>query len=372
MPTFDHQFTAANGTVTTNSVSLTVQEIEDAGVLEILQSPGATLGHWQFLGALLDPSVGSFSFLQPLGHAREVKTAISGLFGRFVARAYATRHLGLTHFAHVRKPPMALGGVMQGQLRRVPNRRGDMPDWVAWGASTGMAIVEAKGCHDGKGPQAALDRAYTQANRAEIRIGRRRAPFKRYAIATRWGFSSPTVSAPMLWVRDPDEEAEISDAERESLEVAMARWHIASLLTSLGHAELAKPLVELTRHRFKNKVAHAQAQARAVLSELTPMMVDGDAAPEQPVIGGYVGRAGLLSSGPIDESEIAVLRKLSLRPTFVGVELDAIKRAIEGITPRGATDGKTETLRDGEDGAGSWVIRLDADERRVAPLARRT
>lgn len=152
----------------------------------------------------------------------------------------------------------------------------------------------------------------------------------------------------------------------------MARWHIASLLTSLGHAELAKPLVELTRHRFKNKVAHAQAQARAVLSELTPMMVDGDAAPEQPVIGGYVGRAGLLSSGPIDESEIAVLRKLSLRPTFVGVELDAIKRAIEGITPRGATDGKTETLRDGEDGAGSWVIRLDADERRVAPLARRT
>ena len=38
MPTFEHQFTAANGTVTTNSISLTVQDIENAGVLEVLQS----------------------------------------------------------------------------------------------------------------------------------------------------------------------------------------------------------------------------------------------------------------------------------------------------------------------------------------------
>jgi hypothetical protein len=372
LPTFDHQFTDATGVITNNSVSLTVQEIEDAGVLEVLQSPGATLGHWQFLGALLDPAVGSFSFLQPLGHAREVKTAISGLFGRFVARAYATRHLRLTHFAHVRKPPMALGGVMHGQLRRVPFRRGDMPDWVAWGAATGMAIVEAKGCHDGKGPQAALDRAYTQTNRAEIRIGKRRAPFKRYAIATRWGFSSPKVTSPMLWVRDPDEQAEISDAERESLEVAMARWHIASLLTSLGHTELAQPLFELTKQRFKNRIAQAQIRARATLSDLTPMMVEGDAAPEHAVIGGYVGRAGFLSSRPIDESEIGVLRKLSLRPTFVGVELEAVKRAIEGVAPREVTDRGKEPLKDGEDGAGSWVIRLEADQRRVIPLDRRT
>ena len=81
MPTFDHQFTAANGTVTTNSVSLTVQEIEDAGVLEILQSPGATLGHWQFLGALLDPSVGSFSFLQPLAEQVErIAIALAAVF----------------------------------------------------------------------------------------------------------------------------------------------------------------------------------------------------------------------------------------------------------------------------------------------------
>lgn len=371
MPTFEHQFTAANGTVTTNSISLTVQDIENAGVLEVLQSPGATLGHWQFLGALLDPTVSSFSFQQPLGHAREVKTAISGLFGRFVARAYATQHLGLTHFAHVRKPPMALGGVMRGQLRRVPYQRGDMPDWVAWGPSAGMAIVEAKGCHDGKGPQAALDRAYVQANRAEIRVRGRPAPFKRYAIATRWGFTSPKTSAPMLWVKDPDEDAEISAAEQESLQLAMVRWHIGSLLVSLGHHGLAKPLLELTGHRFKNRVADAQRRAEAALDDTVPMVVEGDIAPDTPLVGGYVGRAGRLSATQLDASELATLNKLGLRPTFVGIERDAIKQAIEGTVRRAPPDlnkDGTLSLRDGEDGAGSWVLPLDGDARRVLPL----
>ena len=373
MPTFEHQFTAANGTVTTNSISLTVQEIENAGVLEVLQSPGATLGHWQFLGALLDPAVGSFSFQQPLGHAREVKTAISGLFGRFVARAYATRRLGLTNFAHVRKPPMPLGGVMRGQLRRVPYQRGDMPDWVAWGPTAGMAIVEAKGCHDRKGPQAALDRAYIQANRAEIRVRGRPAPFKRYAIATRWGFTSPKVSAPMLWVRDPDEDAEISDGERESLQVAMTRWHIGALMLSLGHEALAKPLLELTGQRFKNRISDAQRRALAALKEAGPMVVEGDVAPDAPLVGGYVGRAGRLNAAQLDDSELETLRKLDLRPTFVGIELHAIKQAIIGTARRelpAVEDDGSLSLREGEDGAGSWVLPLDGGLRRVRPLDR--
>jgi len=373
LPTFEHQFTAANGAVTTNSISLSVQEVENAGVLEILQSPGATLGHWQFLGALLDPAAASFSFQQPLGHAREVKTAISGLFGRFVARAYATRRLGLTHFAHVRKPPMPLGGVMRGQLRRVPYQRGDMPDWVAWGPTAGMAIVEAKGCHDGKGPQAALDRAYIQANRAEIRVRGRPAPFKRYAIATRWGFTSPKVLAPMLWVRDPDEEAEISAAERESLQVAMTRWHIGTLMLSLGHEALAKPLLELTGQRSKSRVGDAQRRALAALKEAGPMVVEGDAAPDAPLVGGYVGRVGRLSAAQLDDSELETLRKLDLRPAFVGIELDAIEKAIRGTIrsklPDFEDDGSL-SLREGEDGAGSWVLPLDSQLRRVLPLDR--
>jgi hypothetical protein len=35
-------------------------------------------------------------FKEPLGQAREVKTALSGLFGRFVVRVYMERYLGIS------------------------------------------------------------------------------------------------------------------------------------------------------------------------------------------------------------------------------------------------------------------------------------
>ena len=81
-------------------VELTVQEIEDAGLREILQTPGAALGSWGMLEPLLQPTGDGtpFVFREPLGDAREVKVALSGLFGRFVARAYPRAILPSFHF----------------------------------------------------------------------------------------------------------------------------------------------------------------------------------------------------------------------------------------------------------------------------------
>ena len=381
MLSFQHRFEDLAGTVTIGSVALTVRQIEDAGVLEILQTPGAALGSWQFLGALLDPGVTTFSFLEPLGHAREVKTAISGLFGRFVARAYATHHLGLTHFVHVRKPPMPLSGMLRGELHRVRGRRGDMPDWVCWGPGAGMAIVEAKGCHDSKGPDAALNRAYRQAERGEIRVRGRRIPFKRFAIATRWGFSNPKMSSPMLWVKDPQEEGELSESERDSLQVAMARWHAATLLAPLGLNEIAKPLADLVRTPFGNRERTYRSRALEALAACSPMRVERDgAAPEDLLIGGFVTPAGPLGRAALNSEDRATLRRLELRPAFVGLELAVLKRAIEGVpevlstedrTGGEASDGPVKH-RSGEDGAGSWVVRLDDEGTLINPLSRAT
>jgi hypothetical protein len=59
------------------TAELTLNEIEDAGIREVLQTPGAALGSWAILDALLEPSgPGSpFVFKEPLGQAREVKIA---------------------------------------------------------------------------------------------------------------------------------------------------------------------------------------------------------------------------------------------------------------------------------------------------------
>ncbi len=381
MLSFEHRFEDLTGTVTTGTVALTVRQIEDAGVLEILQTPGATLGSWQFLGALLDPGVTTFSFLEPLGHAREVKTAISGLFGRFVARAYATHHLGLSHFVHVRKPPMRLSGLLHGELRRVRGQRGDMPDWVCWGPSTGMAIVEAKGCHDSKGPDAALDRAYRQAERGEIRVGGRRVPFKRYAIATRWGFSNPAPSSPMLWVKDPEEEGELSASERDGLEVSMARWHAATLLAPLGFDAVAKPLMDLVRTPSSGRERAYRSRALEALAACTPMRVEGsDRNPNDLLIGGYVTTSGPLGPVVLSSDDRLTLRRLGILPAFVGLEIGVLKRAIEGIPQTTPVEVRTKPEPDlasvghrtGEDGAGSWVVRLDDEGTMVRPQPRTT
>lgn len=88
--TLPHSFNPASASpISGATVSLNVSEIEDAGIREVLQTPGAAYGAWSILDALLSPTgTGTpFIFREPLGQARELKVALSGLFGRFVSRA---------------------------------------------------------------------------------------------------------------------------------------------------------------------------------------------------------------------------------------------------------------------------------------------
>jgi hypothetical protein len=97
--TFLHSFEPATASpITGATVDLEVSDIEDAGIREVLQTPGAAYGAWSILDALLAPTgVGTpFIFKEPLGQAREVKVALSGLFGHFVARAYLERYFNLS------------------------------------------------------------------------------------------------------------------------------------------------------------------------------------------------------------------------------------------------------------------------------------
>jgi len=139
---FNHRFDPPSGSLIGPRVELTSREVEVAGLLEVLQTPGASFGNWSFLDALLDSTSDEFLFREPLGVSREVKTALSGLLGRFVARAYASRHLGFSYFAHIHGNwmPLARAG---GAVRQLIS--GDRPDWAVWEFQQGLAIIEAKG-----------------------------------------------------------------------------------------------------------------------------------------------------------------------------------------------------------------------------------
>jgi len=213
----------------------------------VLQTPGAAYGTWSILDALLaSTGVGTpFIIRQPLGQAREVKVALSGLFGRFVAHAYLERYFDLSVFAHLGNRVIDLDRRKQAKIKRLA--QGDLPDWIACKSDlTSLTVAEAKGCHDPGGPAKALTRARTQAGRIDVTGKGWKVTVKRIAVATPWGVANSSPADAYLSVRDPLDKGEpIDPQDKDAPFVDLLRLHVASMIEPLGHAELAQTPVGL-------------------------------------------------------------------------------------------------------------------------------
>ena len=349
------------------TVDLEISDIEDAGIREVLQTPGAAYGAWSILDALLAPTGAGtpFVFKEPLGQAREVKVALSGLFGRFVARAYLEQHLNLSIFAHLGSRTIDLDRRRQVRVKRL--FRGDLPDWIACASDlSSLTVAEAKGCHDVGGPAKALDRAWTQAGRIDVTAQGRKVTVKRIAIATRWGMAEAGPADVHLSVRDPVDEGEpIAPEEKNALFIGLLRLHFANLIKPLGHAELAGALHRLTYQPFARRLRDDLVHARALL----------DAAPIRDVekvsaigglVGGIVTRAGPVTDADLAPADQEVLARLNLRPVLVGIERDLIRAAIDAepdtVRNRLATAVHADELAR-YDCAGGWIVPLGEEGR---------
>ena len=314
------------------------------------------------LDALLEPTGSGtpFVFREPLGQAREVKVALSGLFGRFVARAYLERYFGLSIFAHLGNRAINIDGRRRITVRKLSG--GDLPDWIACASDlSSLTVAEAKGCHDVAGPGKALDRAWAQAGRIAVEARGRRVTVKRIAIATRWGMASSGPADARMAVRDPVDEGEpIEPDEKDRVFVGLLRLHIANLIRPLGYAELAAALVRLTVRR---SLRSDEIRDRAIL-DLVKVQDDPKSKTMDGLIGGIVTRAGPLNDADVSLTDREVLARLNLRPVFVGVERGIIQAAIDG-EPKIVRAKLAELPRtDGDargDGAGGWVIPLDGE-----------
>ena len=348
------------------NAELTIAEIEDAGLREVLQTPGATLGSWAMLEGLLAPTgdCTPFVFREPLGHAREVKVALSGLFGRFVARAYLQRYFNLSIFAHVTDSHIVLDGRLGVEtVRRAP---GDLPDWIACTSDlSGLTIAEAKGSHALSGPEQALDRAWNQATRIDIVVAGGRATVKRLAIATRWGVATGGPAEPWISVHDPiDEGDEIGAEEERATYVGVLRHHIANMLAPLGYTELANSIRQLANQSdargYKQGVRQAHQFLEMALLETS--LRTGDYPLIDDWLGRIVTRSGPLPSEGVPRAVRRTLASLDLRPVFVGLERRLVHAAIDGDATsivRTLGDGSTTPRKGRTDRAGSWIIPLD-------------
>jgi hypothetical protein len=368
--TFFHSFVPPTASpVSGTTVDIEVSEIEDAGIREVLQTPGVAYGAWSILDALLTPTgAGSpFVFRESLGQAREVKVALSGLFGRFVARAYLERYFSLSIFAHLGSRTIDLD--RRRQLRITRLSRGDLPDWIACASNlSSLTVAEAKGCHDVGGPAKALDRAWAQARRIDVTAQGRKVTVKRLAIATRWGTATAGPADAHLSVRDPNEEGEPqTQEERDALFIGLLRLHIANLIKPLGHAELAGALRGLTQQTSPRTLQTEVERARSLLDTTPVRDVEKASAAMDGLVGGLVTRAGPLTDTGVEPSDQEALSRLNLRPVFVGIERDLIRAAIDAepqaIRSRLADkESPDEFAR--PDRAGGWIIPL-GQERRI-------
>ena len=346
-------------------VQLSVQEIEDAALREILQTPGAGFASWTILDRLLAPG-SPFMFVEPLGQSREVKIALSGLYGRFVARAYLERYFGLSVFSHVVEGAVVLNGQLPIQIER--KFGGDLPDWIACSASlSDLTVAEAKGCHDKPGPAYALARAWEQANRIDVFVAGHPTPAKRIAVATRWGVAMGGPRKTIMAVYDPVDEGDpAGDAEQAAVFVGLFRYHIANLISSLGHVDLARSIREIAMSQEVEQHSSTTQRARALLdragTEELPQREGGDS---HGLVGGFVTRAGPLAAANATRVDWQTLNRFDLRPTFVGVERELIHAVIVGdhsgiretLTARPAVP---QTAR--SDQAGGWIVPLGDEE----------
>lgn len=350
------------------TVDLEVSDIEDAGIREVLQTPGTAYGAWSILDTLLTPTGAGtpFIFKEPLGQAREVKVALSGLFGRFIARAYLERYFNLSIFAHLGSRVIDLDRRRKIKVKRLS--RGDLPDWIACACDlSSLTVAEAKGCHDVGGPAKALDRAWAQARRIDVTVKERKVSVKRIAIATRWGMAAAGPSDALLSVRDPVDEGDpIEPKDEDSLFIGLLRLHIANLIKPLGHAELAGALQRLTHQPFPQRLQDDLGHARTLL-DAAPVREVEKATALGGLIGGIVTRAGPVADADVAPADQEALARLHLRPVFVGIERDLIRAAIDA-EPQAVRTRIADTVSPDEfarsDRAGGWIIPI-GEERRI-------
>ena len=345
-------------------VELTVQEIEDAALREVLQTPGAPISSWSFLSDLLQPG-DSFVFHEPLGQAREVKVALSGLFGRFVARAYLERYCNLSVFHHLGQGPIHLNATRR--IFIIANEEGDWPDWVACSnAFSGLTLAEAKGTHDKAGPRAALSRAWKQVQRVDVVERGRIIPVKRIAIATRWGMATGGPDEPRISVHDPEDEGDAIDREqKEAVFVGLFRHHTANMISRLGYSDLARSLRDLTGADGRLAEIQANDRARRLLEESSDelSMSRDEYRPFRESVGGVVTRAGPMTADAALRLDLSQPDALDLRPVFVGIDKDLVSAVIEGDLENIKRALVLDKLAGPEhyrsDGVGSWIIPLD-------------
>lgn len=355
---FQHSFyPPGTGTHGINPLELTTADIANAAIVEIVQTSMTASPFGLLLDQLLDPSDGYFRWIARLGQVRETRTALSGLFGRFVARAYLTRYAGFDYFGPLTSKMQPVWG---GLFIHQPVT-GDLPDWVVAAAqgSPNIAIAEAKGSHNKAGVEKALTAAINQAARAHLKSPSGGLRTKRFAVATRWAVvGDPALNKPWLSVHDPDDGyREPSPVELDQLSRGVALAHYAAIAGGLGFLSVERTLSLAAKE--------GNPQLKFEQDAFTTVIVDGE---PQSVIAAMVTPQGVIPL-PMDngnEFQRGIKAVFGDKALLLTVDKATLLAAALGVRP-----GTTKMPDEGASLADFWRFgRSSIDGTALLPLDR--
>jgi hypothetical protein len=325
--TFVHRFTYDTGhTRNRNALGLSPAEIAAAAMQEITQLSLNAAPFNLFLDGLLDPETTRFKWVSQLGQVRETRTALSGLFGRFVARAYLTRYQGFGYFEPIRSETQLLSGWPSFRIRRKRGITGDLPDWMVapYSGATGVAVAEAKGSYNTSGPWPSLEAARTQVGRVDVTSGRTVLRVKRFAVATRWAIQgSAPLSVPWLVVHDPEDGGRLpTPEENDNLARSTALGHFASLARGFG-----LPLTAAALHEAK---VREPGRLSLPEDEMLAVEIDGREAQMIGAVAASVGVLPIPRTASVTDFLAAVRTVHGDRTLFFGVHIEILLRIDQG------------------------------------------
>lgn len=180
-----------------------------------------------------------------LAESAELRRSYSGLYGRFMARALLTRHLGFDRFVSLKRNGIALPGSISVQRLHA----GDIPDWLAWDERNRQFVLcEAKGSLTANDfltgdPPTCVRQGKEQFRRVVSTIGGRVVHPAEWVAASRWS-TDMRAWQPVTLLWDPPVEGtsfELGAAapHRE----AITRAWLSSIAAGFGHATADDMLV---------------------------------------------------------------------------------------------------------------------------------
>jgi hypothetical protein len=296
-----------------------------------------------YVKLLLPPRQSRGNSFYGLGQVRETRTALSGLFGRFVARAYLTRYHNFSYFEPIRSDTQLLSGWPSFSIRRKQRVVGDLPDWVI-ASPAGVAIAEAKGSHNASGPWASLEAAKTQVERVEVVSGKTVLRVKCFAVATRWAVhGNAKLSEPWLVVHDPEDgERAPTPEEGPRLARSVALGHFASLAKGFS--------LPLTATALQEAKTREPGHLRVPQHEILRIETDDGSTDMIGAVAASVGVLPIPRATDVTEFLAAVRVAHGERSLFFGVNVMTLYRVDQGLLgpdePPSAAMGKDQAVED--------------------------